>query len=151
MKEETVHNIFQGYKKQLIAKLGTKVTDNVQLEKVGYAVLGTKFKGVYSQDTLPMKKTGYFIINNHTSKQPGEHWQAVYSTPKTIYIHDSFARASKKHLPILYSNAKDVGKKIIDFDRKDKEQKPTTAVCGPLSLAVLLTIKQVGIKSALKL
>ena len=151
MKEADVIKIFNSYKNQLIKKIGTKVTDNKQLEKYGYALLGSKFKGVYAQDQLPVSKPGMYVMNNETSKMGGEHWLFVFVTSKTIYVHDSFARPSKKFLPILTKNAKAVGKMIIDFDRKDTEQKITTAVCGPISLAVALTVKKVGIKNALKL
>ena len=151
MKEADVIKIFNSYKNQLIKKIGTKVTDNKQLEKYGYALLGSKFKGVYAQDQLPVSKPGMYVMNNETSKMGGEHWLFVFVTSKTIYVHDSFARPSKKFLPILTKNAKAVGKMIIDFDRKDTEQNITTSVCGPISLAVALTVKKVGIKNALKL
>ena len=90
-------------------------------------------------------------MNNQTSKMGGEHWLFVFITSKTIYVHDSFARPSKKPLPILCKNAKAVGKIIVDFDRKDTEQKITTAICGPIAISVALTVKKVGIKNALKL
>ena len=149
--EKEVNKIFQRYESLLIKKLGKEETDDEQLRKLGYKLLGSRFRGVFPQDELDVSKTGMFVMNNHTSGQPGEHWVFVYSTPKTVYIHDSFGRPSKTFLPILYKNIKTVGKKCIDFDRSDTEQKITTAVCGPIALAVGLTVKQVGIKNALKL
>jgi hypothetical protein len=149
MKESEVLKIFNGYKKQLIKMLGTSVTDNEQLEKVGYAVLGSKFKGVYSQDTLPVNKTGMYIMNNHKSSQPGEHWVAIYITAKKAYVWDSFGRKSKQLLKILYRNAKALNKTVVDADY-DRDQEIMSEVCGPLSLAWLLTVKQIGITNALK-
>ena len=150
LSEKEVNKVFQIYKKQLITKLGTDVTTNHQLEKLGYKILGTRFKGVYSQDEFPFSKSGYFIVNNHKSSQPGEHWVAIYQTTHTIYIFDSFGRKSNKLLPMLYKNAKAYGKKVIDSDY-DVDQKISTSICGPLSLAWLLTVKYVGIKNALKI
>jgi hypothetical protein len=149
MKESDVNKIFHGYKKQLIAKLGTKVTDNVELEKIGYAVLGAKFKGVYSQDDLPVRKAGYYIMNTDIASKPGVHWVACVVSPKKIYVFDSFGRKSKKLLPILCRNAKAVNKVVIDTD-PDIDQSITAMTCGPISLAFLLTVKQIGITQALK-
>ena len=75
--------VFNSYKIQLIKKIGTEVTDNKQLEKYGYALLGSRFKGVYAQDQLPVNKSGMYIMNNQTSKLGGEHWVAIFSTAKT--------------------------------------------------------------------
>jgi hypothetical protein len=122
----------------------------VQLEKVGYAVLGARFKGVFAQDTLPVKTAGYFIMNTDKSSQPGTHWIGLISTQKRIYVFDSFGRKSKKLLPILCRNAKAVNKTVIDTD-PDLDQKATAMTCGPISLSWLLTAKQVGITQALKI
>lgn len=150
MKESEVMRIFNAYKKQIIKKLGRSVTDNEQLEKVGYALLKSKFKGVYAQDTLPVHKTGMYIMNNHTSKQAGEHWVALYITSKRVYVFDSFGRKTTKLLKILTQNAKILNKTIIDADY-DVDQKITSAICGPLCISWLLTVKHVGIANALKL
>lgn len=125
------------------------MTDNKQLEKYGYALLGSRFKGVYAQDQLPVNKSGMYIMNNQTSKLGGEHWVAIFSTAKTIYVWDSFGRKSKNLLRILTRRAKAIGKNIVDSDY-DRDQEITSAVCGPLSLGWLLTVKKLGISNALK-
>ena len=150
MKENAAQQIFDGFKKQLIKQLGTKVTTNEQLNKVGYKILGSRFKGTYAQDQLPINKSGMYIVNNHTSKQSGEHWVAVISTTKRIYVFDSFGRKSKTLLKILYKNARSIGKIVIDSDY-DIDQSISSEICGPLSLAWLLTAKHIGISNALKI
>jgi len=149
MKELQVNNIFKIFAKNLVSKMGSAVTDNHQLDKVAYTLLGKRFKGTYAQDKLPVNKSGYYIMNVDTSKKSGTHWVAVLSTPKTIYVFDSFGRKSKNLLKVLYDNAKSVNKKVVDADY-DIDQHPSTNICGPLSIAFLLTAKQVGIKNALK-
>ena len=149
MKESDVMAIFNEYKKQLIKKLGKHVTDNTQLEKIAFPLIGSRFKGVYAQDTLPVNKNGMYVMNNQKSNRGGEHWVAIVITTKRIYVWDSFGRNTKSLLTLLTKKAKDGKKTIVDADY-DAEQNITTAVCGPLSLAWLLTVKQVGITDALK-
>ena len=51
------------------------------------------FKGVYSRDTLPLKRcTGLYILNEDTLDVDGSHWIAIHITPrgdKNIYF-DSY-------------------------------------------------------------
>ena len=149
MKEEEVLKIFNCYKIRLIQKLGTKQTDNEQLEKLGYALLKGRFQGVYPQDKLPVNRSGYYVMNTDTSNKPGIHWVGVVVTKKTVYVWDSFGRKSKTLLKVLTKNAKAVNKVVVDAEY-DREQSILSEVCGPLSLAWLLTVKQTGIKNALK-
>ena len=73
MIEADVLKIFNCYKKRLIQKLGEKQTDNVELEKLGYKLLGGRFGGVYAQDKLPVNRSGYYIMNVDTSNKGGSH------------------------------------------------------------------------------
>jgi hypothetical protein len=150
MTEAEVIKVFNSYKQQLIKQLGTQVTDNIQLDRVAYKLLGTRFKGTYSVDTVPIKKSGMFIVNTDLSTGPGVHWVAVVSTAKNIFVFDSFGRKTKNLLKPLVKNAKIYQKKVIDSDY-DVDQKISSFTCGPLSIAWLLCVKELGIKNALKI
>ena len=150
MTEVEVIKVFNSYKQQLIKQLGTQVTDNIQLDRVAYKLLGTRFKGTYSVDTVPIQKSGMFIVNTDLSTGPGVHWVAVVSTAKNIYVFDSFGRKTKNLLKPLVKNAKIYQKKVIDSDY-DVDQKISSFICGPLSIAWLLCVKELGIKNALKI
>ena len=149
MKESEVHNIFLGYKNQLINQLGRKPLFNDVLEKVGKKLIGTRFKGVFAQDRFPADKVGYYIVNTDTSNQSGTHWVAIINTKKNVYIHDSYGRKSKSILKYVVRNSKALQKKIVEAD-PDLEQ-GNSNVCGCIALAFLLTAKQVGVKQALKI
>jgi hypothetical protein len=150
MTEVEVMKVFNSYKQQLIKQLGTQVTDNIQLDRVAYKLLGTRFKGTYSVDTVPIKKSGMFIVNTDLSTNPGVHWVSVFSTAKNVYVFDSFGRKTKNLLKPLVKNAKIYQKKVIDSDY-DVDQKISSFTCGPLSIAWLLCVKELGIKNALKI
>ena len=138
MTEVEVMKVFNSYKQQLIKQLGTQVTDNIQLDRVAYKLLGSRFKGTYSVDTVPIQKSGMFIVNTDLSTGPGVHWVAVLSTSKTVYVFDSFGRKTKNLLKPLVKNAKIYQKKVIDSDY-DVDQKISSFICGPLSIAFLLS------------
>lgn len=151
MKEADVTNIFRGYKKQLIKQMGVNTTTNVDLDRIAYKLLGSRFKGTYSQNNIPLNKSGMYIMNTDMSTGPGIHWVSVVVSPKKVYVYDSFARKTKKLLPVFYRNAKLYEKTVINSDTKDTEQKPSELTCGPVSLAWLLSVKELGIKNSLKI
>jgi hypothetical protein len=150
MTEAEVMKIFNGYKKQLIKQLGKEVTTNEQLDRVAYKLLGSKYKGTYSVDNVPLNKNGLYIVNTDLSTSGGVHWVALKVTGKTVYVFDSFGRKSTSLLKLLVKNAKIFNKKVIDSDY-DVDQKVSSAICGPLSLSWLLTVSQLGIKNSLKI
>ena len=125
-----------------------QVTDNEQLEIIATSLLPKKFKGVYSQDTVP-DKPGYYIVNTDLYGKPGVHWVGVVITRQRVYVWDSFGRSSNKLLKALSKNSKIANKLIVDADY-DPEQKISEMLCGQISLAWLLTVDEVGIKNALK-
>ena len=151
MTEVEVMKVFNSYKQQLIKQLGTQVTDNIQLDRIAYKLLGSRFKGTYSVDTVPIQKSGMFIVNTDLSTGPGVHWVSVFSTAKNVYVFDSFGRKASKLLKPLVKNAKIYDKKIINSDTSDKEQRVDQFTCGPISLAWLLTVKELSIKNAIKI
>jgi hypothetical protein len=147
--ENQVMKIFNRNKKQMIKLLGDQVTDNQTLEKTGLNLMGSKFKGVYAVDTIPMNKPGLFIINTDVSSGDGVHWVGLKITAKRIYVFDSFGRTTDTLLRILVKKAKKANKQIIDCDY-DADQQPAEMICGQLSLAWLMLVTSHGIKNALK-
>lgn len=149
MSEQKAELLFKKYKTQLIAKLGRKALYNDQLDSIGKQLFKT-WNGVNPQDQVSLKP-GYQIINVDTSKQSGSHWVAIYSTKKTFYIYDSFARRSTNLLKILTKKLSQKNIKFLDSDRSDAEQFGNKSeVCGQLSLAWLLVVKEMGIRAAMK-
>ena len=148
MKEESVNIIFRAFKKELISRLGNKALYDDEIDKVGKQLF-KQWRGVNSQDKI-VYKPGYQIINIDTSKMKGSHWVALYIKGKNIYVYDSFGRETNTLLKILTKQAKAKKFKIINADL-DPEQRNTSEVCGPLSLAWLLTVKHFGITNAMKI
>ena len=151
--ERQVEALFRKFKRKIITKVGRDETSDTQLRGIGNELLGRRFIGVYPQDKIPLGRTGLIIANTDTSNGPGVHWVAMVLTPKTIYVFDSFARATKQLMKILSKNAKHKQIKIVDSDRSDAEQRDESSlsVCGQLCLAWLCVVKQVGVRSALRI
>ena len=143
MADKQANVLFLQYKKKLLKELGNKATTDEQLNCVGKKMFGSKFRGVYAQNQFP-NKTGYYIVNTDIASGPGEHWVAVYSTAKTLYVFDSFGRCTTKLLKHLAKTKK----KIVDADH-DAEQRGLSEVCGVLSLAWLGVLRDLGIRKAL--
>ena len=146
MSEKKAEALFRRYSKKLVNKLGRHALDNVEIETYGKNTFQGKWKGCFAQDEKFDLKAGYYIINNDVSSGPGEHWVAMVITPKTVYIYDSFARDTKKLLKHLTKRFS--GKRIVNADRKDTEQKISEIICGHLSLSFLHVAQDLGIQSA---
>ena len=83
---------FLKHKNHFIKKLGKKALFDNQLTIEGKALFGNKYLGTFSQNNIPLNRTGYLIANVDTLGMPGSHWVAIDTTPKTFYIYDSFGR-----------------------------------------------------------
>ena len=141
---------FKQSTKDHIAKLGNTPLDNFTLDSFGKLLISPRYLGTYGQNNAPLNRTGSCIINTDLAHQPGTHWVALYITPNTIYIYDSFGRASHKLLKILTRQAKKLNKKIVDSEY-DTEQMTDSVICGHLCLAWLGIVRDYGIKNALKI
>ena len=151
MNEKEVEKHFRKHRDKLFKKYGRKALDNVQLDKICRAYLGSKFIGVFPQDKIPLNKSGYMIANTDKSGKPGLHWISIYSTKKTFYVFDSYGRSTKSLLRILTKKLKDKKIKIVDSDPDQEQIGDTSEVCGVLSAAWLFTCRDLGIKAALKI
>ena len=149
MKEIEVKKHFDKHRNLLFKKLNRKdpLSDQTCTE-YGKAYLGNKYKGTYSQNSLPLTK-GYYIFNTDHSDNPGIHWVSCVNTGRTLYIYDSFARSRKQLLKTLSKRLKNTDLKIVEADRS--EQKSDSAVCGHLCLAFLFTAHDLGIRNAIKI
>ena len=149
--EKKAESLFKKYKKKYISKLGMQPLDNFQIDTICNNLFGIKYKGSYPVDQKFELKPGYYIINTDLKKGAGVHWVAMVLTKTNAFIYDSFARASNKLISHLAKRLKLAKIKIINSDRKDREQKETQLVCGQLSIAWLAVVKDLGVKSAIKI
>ena len=77
--------------------LGSGVTNNIQLDKLGKYLFVKLFLGTFSSDQFPrhIKNGNCFIMNNKASNQNGEHFIAFYKIGNKLYGYDSFNRRVK--------------------------------------------------------
>ena len=144
--EKQVEKVFNKYKRRLIKRLGTRATFADELTNIGRELFGGLYTGTYRQQHKPGRKSRQFFIINTATDGPGDHWVAVVKNNKTYYIYDSFARSSKKLIPVFAR-----GKLTIDSDRSDAEQFGDSQICGQLCLSWLCCVRDLGIRNALKI
>jgi hypothetical protein len=151
-REQDAEARFRTYRDALIRIYGRGPLDSNMIEQFGIEAFGGSWRGVSGQDAVktPMK-AGYYIVNtSKTAKSPGVHWMGLYVTSAgQAYTYDSFARSGAKMLSELNNRRKKGSGAFMDSDRKDAEQRGASAVCGHLSLAWLLVVRDLGIKSAI--
>jgi hypothetical protein len=151
-REQDAEARFKTYKDALIRIYGRGPLDSDQIGEFGIEAFGGSWRGVSGQETVktPMK-AGYYIVNtSKTAKSPGHHWCGLYVTSAGKgYTYDSFARSGAKMLSELGGRRKKGSGAFVDSDRKDAEQRGASAVCGHLSLAWLLVVRDLGIRSAI--
>jgi hypothetical protein len=139
--------LFKRHKKTFIRQLGKGALDDSQLDALGKEMLGKKYIGTFAQDEMP-NRSGYMIVNVDTSKKINTdkaHWVAIYQTPKTLYVYDSFGRLTQNVLKLISKKTK---KKIVD-SKHDPEQYGFTEICGHLAMAWICVVRDLGIRKAL--
>jgi hypothetical protein len=158
LSEKEVMKVFNKHKKTLLQQMGINSTSDTQLNTVGNELFGKQYIGTFSQDSLPWKRVhsalkkntnSFAIINTDTFGKAGVHWVALYFTPKTVYIWDSYGRDSKKLLPIFIKQLKSRKYKFKDSD-PDADQSKKSQICGQISLGFMLTVQDLGITNAMK-
>ena len=84
--------------------LGSGVTTNDQLDKLGYSIFKNDYLGTFSSDKMPkyIKNNQCFILNTDSSRSANKygHWIGFYKMRnKTangkLYYYDSFARPNE--------------------------------------------------------
>ena len=124
--------------------LGTGVTSNIQLYKLGKILFGDRFIGVYSANEFPRVKEGeMFIINTDPNTKPGLHWLAMYKKNK-LYGYDSYARRIQT-LSKYFKN-----KRIINAN-SFRQESYKGSDCGSLAMAYLVTAFTYGPDNIMKI
>lgn len=121
--------------------LGSGITNNIQLDKLGNYLFGKAYLGTFSSDYFPrhIKNDQCFIMNNKSSRSPGEHFIAFYKRNGKLYGYDSFSRPVKG-LSRYWKN-----KDIINAN-KDRDQSFKSSSCGSMSMAFLVSFHKWGTK-----
>ena len=148
--EETATARFRSYRDELVRQLGRGPLDSTTIQRIGRENFGAQWGGVGRQGRR-MRPGRYYIDNTAWSaRSPGVHWMAVaMSASGTPHIYDSYARPGAR---MLWKTAR-VNRwgsgAILNSDMTDAEQRGTTAICGHLSLAWLMTARDLGIQAAM--
>ncbi len=122
--------------------LGSGVTNNKQLDKLGNYLFGNDYLGTFSSNQFPryIKENQCFVLNTDSSRQSGSHWVAFYKLNKKIYYYDSFMRQPSKLSKFW------VNKKLINANRTDRDQSFKENDCGSRSLAWIIVFRKFGEK-----
>lgn len=150
MKKTEERKTFNAYRSQMIGELGRKATTDAQLDKIGQREFGPAWGGVWPQDKLPLKPNKSYIANTDTSDKPGSHWIAVHTTGSNVYIWDSYGRDAARVAKHITKKIKSsgFGSGATNLDPQMEQIGYSSAVCGPLSLSWLLTVRDLGIRKA---
>ena len=130
--------------------LGSTVTTNDQLGKLGYSIFKNDYLGTYSRDKMPtrIKDNQCFILNTDSSGSSNKygHWVEFYKVSnKTangkLYYYDSFARPKEK-LSKYWKN-----KRMYNANTPDRDQSFEEQSCGSRSMSFLIIRRKYGTKS----
>ena len=125
--------------------LGSTVTTNDQLDKLGYSIFKNDYLGIYSSDKMPkcIKNNQCFILNTDSSRSANKygHWIGFYkingkTTNGKLYYYDSFARPKEK-LSKYWKN-----KRMYNANKTDRDQSYEESSCGSRSMAWLIVFRK---------
>jgi hypothetical protein len=133
-------------------QLGNVALTDKTLKSVCSKLFGTKFLGVFMQNSRIPSKDGYMIVNNDFIGGPGIHWLACIKQGKNLYIYDSFGRLGKNILPNLVTRMKQKGYTIHNTDTTDQDQYGNKSVdCGHRCVSALMIAQNYGIRAFMTL
>ena len=141
--------LLRPYKQQLLRELGREALYDDQLDVVGRREFKRRWGGVHPSDGVPpLKPNRFYIVNSGFKGGPGSHWVALYVSPGgRVYVFDSFARTSTKIIP---ATVRRLGPEhFIEDANSVADQRGASEVCGVLSLAWLIAVRDRGIRQAL--
>ena len=129
--------------------IGDRVTNNVQLDKLGSSLFGSDYLGSFSSNEFPkyIREGQCFILNTDSSRSNNIYglWVSFIKINKKIYYYDSYARSPSQ----LSKYWKD--KKLINANTTDRDQayggNKGESNCGQRSMAFLILIKKFGEKA----
>ena len=123
-----------------------QTTGNVELERMGRHLFGTKFRGVFASDGFPAlsARQPYAIVNTKSAASGGEHWLGVARVPRTgrLLVYDSYGRTHTSLLRTLPPGSEDA--------ELDAEQELSEKKCGQRALAWLVVADRLGYPAARK-
>ncbi len=125
--------------------IGDKVTNNEQLDKLGYTLFKTDYLGTFPSDHFPkyIRDGNVFILNTDSSRSANKHghWIAFAKINKRLYYYDSFARPPSE-LTKLWKK-----KRMINANKSDRDQSYLSDSCGSRAIAFLMLAKRFGEKA----
>jgi hypothetical protein len=128
-------------------KYGRGAQTDASLNAMGKQYIGSKFKGVYPWDIMPILKNGsYAIINTDDHTKGGVHWVGIYSANNNYYLFDSFGRKPTSILHPFVEKQQKLGKGIVNLN-KTGDQAAKQQDCGLRCIAMLIIAKKYGINS----
>ena len=124
--------------------LGSTVTTNDQLDKLGYSIFKNNYLGTYSSDKMParIKDNQCFILNTDSSRSANKfgHWIGFYKINKRLWFYDSFARPKEK-LSKYWKN-----KRMYNANKTDRDQSYNSSDCGSRPMSFIILMKTYGEK-----
>jgi hypothetical protein len=148
--EQQAEELFRKYKDLIINLYGRGPLDDTQIEAFGKAAF-ENWQGVGGQESFdpPLRPGSYIVNSSYSPSSPGKHWVALHVTRAgTPYTYDSFARSGARILHHLNGRRGGSARPLKNSDRSDAEQRGSSAVCGHLSLAWLLVVRDLGVRKA---
>ena len=130
--------------------LGSGVTTNDQLDKLGYSIFKNDYLGTFSSDKMPkyIKNNQCFILNTDSSRSANKfgHWIGFYklngkTTNGKLYYYDSFARPKEK-LSKYWKN-----KRMYSANKTDRDQSFEESDCGSRAMSFLVICRKYGLKA----
>jgi hypothetical protein len=148
--EKEVMRAFRRHRDRLIRALGRGPLVDHDIDVVGRAEFGRRWGGVSLQSEWRPKRGCYYIVNTAwTPASNGEHWVAVYVSPAgVVYAYDSFGRNVRRLLHHVGKTARQWGAEPLESTDNDAEQRGASSVCGHLSLAWLMVVRDLGVRKA---
>ena len=149
MNRGTVLKLFHSHRDRLIRELGRQALDSDQINEVGRREFRKRWGGVYDQSTWQPQPNRFYVVNTaRTVNSPGYHWVGIYVSPSGIATaYDSFGRNVHKLLFVANHTAKKLLHHTLQGTDPKPEQRGRSQVCGDLSLAFLLTVRDLGVRA----
>ena len=147
--EEEATARFRAYRDQLVRRLGRGPLTSGVIDDIGAREFGTMWGGVGRQGHR-LRPGRYYVVNTAWSpRSPGEHWMGLYTDLSgRPHVYASFARSGSSML-WKTARANHWGPGYVkNSDRTDAEQR-SGSLCGHLSLAWLLTLRDMGPQAAM--
>ena len=152
--EDEAESLFRKVKAGLIRRLGRGPLSTDTIDSQGRALFGSRYGGSGGQDDIKLEPGRFYVVNtSYTRNSPGYHWVAIaVGRTGIVHMYDSYARSGARILSRLASRVRKSGgsgRRVSSSDRSDKEQMMNSAVCGHLSLAWLVVVRDLGLRQAL--